>query len=73
MGGLFVSEVFGPDPSPLLPIFHLSSYFLNLQTQPGIKGAFSQPLGLMRPELGPPHSPGRWELVAWHQVGRPGA
>ena len=30
------------------------------------------PLGLMRPELGSPHSPGRWELVAWHQVGRPG-
>ena len=73
VGGLVVSEVFGPDRSPLHPICHLSSYFLNLQTQPGTKGAFPQPLGLMRPKLGSPHSPGRWELVAWHQVGRPRA
>ena len=26
----------------------------------------------MGPDPGSPHSPGRWELVAWHQVGRPG-
>ena len=56
---------------PFIP-FPSSCYFLDLQTQPGVQGAFPVPLGLMGPDPGSPHSPGRWELVAWHHVGRPG-
>ena len=56
---------------PFIP-FPSSCYLLDLQTQPGVQGAFPVPLGLMGPDPGSPHSPGRWELVAWHHVGRPG-
>ena len=56
---------------PFIP-FPSSCYLLDLQTQPGVQGAFPLPLGLMGPDPGSPHSPGRWELVAWHHVGRPG-
>ena len=67
--GLFVSEVSGPDPPPLHPLYIFPAIPWTFKHS---LGAFPLPLGLMGPELGSPHSAGRWELVAWHHVGRPG-
>ena len=70
-GSVCVRGFWSRPTSPSSP-FHLSCYFLDLQTQPAVQGAFPLPLGLMGPDPGSPHSPGRWELEACHQVGRPG-
>ena len=55
---------FIPSPSFLL--------FLGPPNTARCAGGTSFAFWAMEAELGSPHSPGRWELVAWHQVGRPG-
>ena len=66
-----MSEVFGPDPPPLYPL-SIFLLFLGPSNTARCVGGIPLLLGLMGPERGSPHSPGRWELVAWHHVGRPG-
>ena len=65
-GSVCVRGFWSRPTSPSSP-FHLSCYFLDLQTQPGVQGAFPLPLGLMGPEPRSPHSPGRAGGLASHR------